>query len=212
MVHGPERGNSHTDVDDSGGNRDRERVGDAGCFEEGRAIVEDEVDTCELLPGLQEDTGKCAKENLVGAVLEAVEVRAFAEFLFHSQIGLDVFELRLELGVGFGNREEAGEGVGGIGITATFDEEAGRLREEDHADGEDTSPDELNGDRNTVRRRVSTILTTLIDACSKQDTNGDGPLVTLWRDGLVECQGCRRDYLLILQHRAPTWASTRTGT
>jgi hypothetical protein len=60
----------------------------------------------------------------------------------------------LEFGVGFGYREEAGEGVGSFGITSTFNEVAGRLREDGHAGGEDTRPDELNSDRNEVSRRV----------------------------------------------------------
>jgi len=204
VVDGPERWDSHADVDDSGGDGDREGVGDAGLLEESRAVVENEVDTGELLPGLQEDTSECAEENLVRAILEAVSVRAFAEFLFHSQIGFDVLELRLDIGVGFGSTKEAGEGAGSIGITATFDEEAWRLREEGHADGEDASPDELNGDRNTVSRRVRTVLGGFIDACSEQDTDGDGPLVTLLRGGLVECGGgCRKQEGLLTDTTAP---------
>ena len=55
----------------------------------------------------------------------------------------------------------------GIGITTTFDEVARRLRKEHHADGEDASPDELNGDRNAESRRVSPALGAFIDACSE---------------------------------------------
>ena len=124
MVDAPERGDGHSDIDDSSSDRNQEGVGDTGCFEEGRAVVEDEVDTGELLPGLHEDTSKAAKENFVGTVLEAVEVRARAEFFFHAQIGFDVLELGLKLGVGLRSGEETGEGAGGIGITATFDEVA----------------------------------------------------------------------------------------
>ena len=200
MVNGPERGDSHADIDNSGGDRDREGVGDPGLLEEGGAVVEDEVDTGELLPGHQEDTSKCAKENPVGAILETVEIRALSEFLFPSQIVFDALKLGLDIGVSFGSREEAGEGVGGIGITTTFDEVAWRFGEEEHADSEDTSPDKLNGDRNAVSRRVRTALGSLIDACTEHDADGDGPLVTLLRDCLVECGGMqnRRGYLLIL--------------
>ena len=167
VVNGPERGDGHTDVDDSSGDRDREGVGDTGLLEEGRTVVEDKVDAGELLPCLQEDTGKAAKENLVGAVLEAVDVRALAEFLFYAQVGLDVFELGLDFGVSLGGGDEAGEGVGSIGITAALDEETGRLGEEEHADGENTRPDELNGDRNAVSGHVGIALGGLVDACSQ---------------------------------------------
>ena len=84
MVNSPERGNGHAYVDNGGGDRDREGVGNTGLFEESRTVVEDEVDTGELLPSLQEDTSEGTKEDLVGAVLEAVDVRALAEFLFDS--------------------------------------------------------------------------------------------------------------------------------
>jgi hypothetical protein len=56
VINSPERRDGHADVDDSSGDRDGEGVGDTGLLEEGRAVVEDEVDTGELLPALQEDT------------------------------------------------------------------------------------------------------------------------------------------------------------
>lgn len=46
----PDTGNGHADVDDVGGNGDQERILNTRALEESRAVVEDEVDTGELLP------------------------------------------------------------------------------------------------------------------------------------------------------------------
>lgn len=47
VVDGPERGDGHTYVDNVGGDSDQEWVSDARVLEEGRSVVEDEVDTGE---------------------------------------------------------------------------------------------------------------------------------------------------------------------
>ena len=49
-----------------------------GVLEEHGAVVDDEVDTCELLQRLDEDTGKGTKKDLVFRGAEAVEVRRLA--------------------------------------------------------------------------------------------------------------------------------------
>lgn len=53
-VNEPDTGNGHTDVDDVGGNGDQERIRNTRALEEGRAVVEDEVDTGELLPTVRD--------------------------------------------------------------------------------------------------------------------------------------------------------------
>jgi hypothetical protein len=47
VINGPEGRDGHADVDDGGGNSDQEWIGDTRIFEEGRSVVEDEVDTGE---------------------------------------------------------------------------------------------------------------------------------------------------------------------
>ncbi|CAG8604720.1 4149_t:CDS:2, partial [Acaulospora colombiana] len=176
VVDGPKGGDGHDDVDDVGGDRDRERVADTRVLEEGRAVVKDEIDTGELLPGLDKDTGEGAEEDLVGAHLEAVHVRALADFFFHAQVGLDVLEFGLDVNVVGGGTEETGERTGGGVVLVFLDEESRRFGEEEHADGEDTGPDELESDGDAVRAGVVTVLACLVDDGSEEETdslNGD---------------------------------------
>lgn len=67
---------------------------DAGGLEERRAEIEDEVDTGELLPALEEDAGKSTEGNLVVRRAEAVEVGALADLLLRPQLGADLVELK----------------------------------------------------------------------------------------------------------------------
>ena len=92
-----------------------------------RLTVEDEVDTGELLPRLDEDTGEGTEGDLVVAGLEAVSVAGLAKLLLLLEVGADVVELDLDLGVGGVEGREAGERLGSILIAALLDQETGRL-------------------------------------------------------------------------------------
>ena len=82
----------HEHVDDVGGDREEERValGRDGRGEEARAVVEDEVDTGQLLPRLKEDARHGTRKVLALAKLEAVGVRASSVGEFNLQVGLNV--------------------------------------------------------------------------------------------------------------------------
>jgi len=147
-------------------------------LEEECAVVEDKVDTGELLPGLEEDGGEGTEADGVAAVTEAVHVGRLANFLFHPEGGFDFVELELE---GFVVRviraqETHERGDGGF-IAASFDEVTGGLREEDHADGKDECPDELNGNGDSVGRVVGAVLGCIVDNRGEEKTDSDGPLV-----------------------------------
>lgn len=133
-------------------------------------VVEDEVDTGELLPSLDEDTGEGTEPDLVVTRAETVEVATLAERLLGFKVGTDVVELDLEFGIGLGETSEARKGMSSIGVAAALDQPTRRLKreltdergrsiikeyliylgEEEHSDGKDCSPDELNTDGDTV--------------------------------------------------------------
>jgi len=59
---------SHEHVDDVGGNGDQEGVTNTRILEEAGTVVEDEVDTGELLPRLDEDTSEGRRRILFSPV------------------------------------------------------------------------------------------------------------------------------------------------
>ena len=67
----PQPGKSGDDVDDGRDDGDDERVLKPGVGEVGRPVVEDEVDTCQLLQSLEETAGSETEKK---AALEAVEI------------------------------------------------------------------------------------------------------------------------------------------
>lgn len=69
----PNTGEGHTDVDNIGGDGDQEGVADTGVGEESSTVVEDEVDTRQLLPCLECDTSESTLANLVVRGAEAVK-------------------------------------------------------------------------------------------------------------------------------------------
>lgn len=166
-----------------------------GCNEE-RLTVEDEVDTSELLPRLNEDTREGTEGNLVVAGAEAVGIRALAEPALLLEIDTDILQLELEFRVVGREGSQAAHGGDRIRVAALLDQVTRRLesnvsqryagqqderitnlREPDHTDGEDERPDELDGGGDTPRRVVVTVLGGIVDDVCEQDTNGDGPLV-----------------------------------
>jgi hypothetical protein len=61
-----------------------------------------------------------------------------------------------------------------------LDEVTRRLGEHEHAEGENTSPDELDGNRDSVRAMIVTRLGALVDYGSKEETNGLKAQVRNW--------------------------------
>lgn len=90
--------------------------------------VEDEVDTSELLPGLNEDARQGSQGDLVMCGLEAVEVRALSQLLFLSQCCAYVFQLDLQLGIFNRQRLQAGHRPGSIVVTTLLDQPTWSLK------------------------------------------------------------------------------------
>jgi len=78
----PHSRNGHDHIDNVGDNSNDEWVIDTGILEESGAVVEDEVDSGELLPRLNEDTTEGTESDLVLGKPEAVNVRTFTKGFF----------------------------------------------------------------------------------------------------------------------------------
>ena len=68
----------------------------------------------------------------------------------------------------------------GISISMALDEVTRRLGEHEHAEGKNTRPDELDGNRDSVRAIVVARLGALVDYRSKEETNGLKGQVRIW--------------------------------
>ena len=173
----PHTGKGHEDVDDVRGDRDQEGVMDTRVLEEDGAVVEDEVDTGQLLPSLNKDTGEGTETDFVVGVTEAVEVRRLAVLLFDLVGSTDLIEFGPELGVVGREGDETGESTSGVFVALLHDEPSRGFREEDHADSEDESPNKLESDGDLPGGTVLLVLGAIVDDRSKEKTDGDRPLV-----------------------------------
>ena len=84
--------------------------------------VENEVNTGELLPCLDEDTSEGTEQDLVVGGSEAVEVRALAEVLFFLQSSLNVAQLELNFRVGGIEGSKTAKSVSGGILLALLDQ------------------------------------------------------------------------------------------
>ena len=118
----PHPGKSHEHVDDVGGDGDQEGVRNTRVLEEHGAVVENEVDAGELLPGLNKDTSEGTEKNFVVGGTEAVCVRRLAQLLLVLVGNADLVEFGLEFGVIGREGNEAGESAGSILVALLLDE------------------------------------------------------------------------------------------
>ena len=169
---------SHEDADDVEGDSDQEGVGNPRVLEKCGTIIGDEVDASELLPGLDEDTGKGTEKDSVVGGTEAVSVRRLAQFLLVFEGNTDLVEFSLELGMVGREGDETGESTGGILVALLLDEPSRGLGEEDHADGENKCPDELDRDGELPRSVSGFALGSIVDDGGEEETDRDCPLIT----------------------------------
>lgn len=109
--------------------------------------------------------------------LEAVGVGGLSKGELEFVVGPDLGNLLLDRLVINGKLPEASKRLGGSIDIVLLDEETGSLGEKKHATDEDKSIQELDGDGDTVGSSVCVVLSSLVDAGSEKDTNGDSPLV-----------------------------------
>lgn len=189
----PHTGDGGNDVDNIGNDRDDERIGDTGLSEESGSVVEDKlpesdgiqsfqiegtyVDTSELLPSLEEDSSENTGTVVSGTIPEAVDVRSLGDFLFVAQIGFDFSEISLDFCTIDVGTKDSGEIPSGLLCLSLLDQISGRFREECHPASEDSGPDELDGNDDSISRGVSLVLFSLVGASGEQKTDGNGPLI-----------------------------------
>ena len=182
----PERDGRGTHVHEGGDQTDQERVRDgAELLEEGRAEVEDEVDTGPLLHHLQ----RCAEDGpaqiaggLEQSALEAVEPGAEVSTLrddLHlvfvvgnnfGQLLLDILGIR-------GLTTKTGQHDRCFVHPSLLDEVSRRFRQEQKADAQDQGPGELNPNGDSIRSRIIAVLGRVIDAGGQKQTDRDAELV-----------------------------------
>ena len=129
------------------------------------------------MPGLDEDTGKgTEKDSIVGGT-EAVSVR-LAQLLLVFEGNTDLVEFSLELGMVGREGDETGESTGGILVALLLDEPSRGLGEEDHPDGENKCPNELDRDGELPRSVSGFVLGGIVDDGGEEETDRDCPLIT----------------------------------
>lgn len=179
------RGGEH--VDEGGDHGDQEGVVDrAELLEEDGAEVEDEVDTSKLLHHLDEDTDKgtaSVGRRLGDAALEASCPGADVAGLGNNGhlvlvVGNDLSKLVLDVLRVDGLATDTAESGGSLVELSLLDVETRGLGEESKTGGEDDGPQELDGDRDTVRSSIAAVLGGVDDAVGEQNTDGDAELVT----------------------------------
>jgi hypothetical protein len=146
-------------VDQSGNERDQEGVGDGTkLLEENGSKVEDEVDTSQLLHGLHENTDGSTTGvggRLADLALEAGQpgakvagLRKNGHFIF--VVGNDLSKFILDVLRVEGLATHTAKGTGSLVKLSFLDPESGRFRQKSKTDGEDDSPQELDGNWDTV--------------------------------------------------------------
>lgn len=169
-----ETGKGGADVDARSNHSDNKGVLDTRVLEEGSTIVEDEVDTSELLKRLECAT---SRKTLSKVTTEAVGVSGLAKRQLVLVVGSDLSQL-LDKGRVVNIKTAKGrKRLGGLFWVALLDEPTRSLGKPDATSEEDNGPCELDSNRNAVRTSVLPVLGSVVDDGSKQKTNGNGKLV-----------------------------------
>lgn len=166
---------SRGDVNSRSDHRDGERVRNARTLEERSAVVEDEVDTSELLEGLEK---AASSKTFAKVAAEAVEVGGLAQAHLVLVVSHDLAELFDDGGVVDVESAKSGERLGGPLGVATLDVHARSLRKDEHAEEDNQGPGELNGDGDAVAASIVAILGSVVDNCSQEESDGDRPLIS----------------------------------
>jgi hypothetical protein len=116
-------------------------------LEEGSSVVEDEVDTAQLLESLKTTA---SSETLAKVTLEAVDVAGLSKGHFVLVVGGDLSQLGLDGGVIDRKTSQLGERASSLLVLALLDVESRSFGENTQTSEQNEGPGELNSDRNAV--------------------------------------------------------------
>ena len=186
LLNGVERDGSRADVDKGEDQGDQEGVADGtGRGQEGGGVVEDEVDTSPLLHHLHGGTedglaqvGVRLPDGAAEAVGPALVPAACGDdgalvFL----VGNNLRELSLDVLAVLGLTTQSGERGASLLDATALDEVSRGVGKACDTDREDDTPGELDANGNAVLAAVTTVLDSVVDAGSDEETEGDGELV-----------------------------------
>lgn len=176
-LHEEEGWDGHDDIDDVGGNGEEVGVAGSGGGKESSTVVEDEVDTSELLHSLETSTSDNSEQDLSLTTLEQVEVGTLGVSSLKVEGSLDVGELGSNNWVVLVGRVQSGEGLGSSLSLANLDEPSRRLWEEEETDGQDGGKCELETDGEMVGCLAVVVLGGVFNDGGEEETDGDAPLV-----------------------------------
>lgn len=154
---------------------DDKAIGDTRVEEVLRAVVENEVDSCELLQRLETHAGKLSLEHLPS---EAIDIAGFSETHLELVVCTNFGQLRLDSRMVRGQTPQFAKRPRSSLIFPTLDKVARGLRQNEHATNENNGPGELNRDGDAVGPRVHAQRRGVIDYGSQEQPNGDGELVS----------------------------------
>ena len=143
MVAGVEAGKSGHHVDGGGDHRDDEGVADARVLEVLGSVVKDEVDTRQLLQGLD---AHASELSLAHSATEAVDVAGLPEGELELVIGFNLPKFLRNGWVVFGEPAEFAEGDSCLVHAVALDEIPWCFGEQKHSHNQDDGPSKL--DRN----------------------------------------------------------------
>lgn len=187
LLNGVEGNWGRAHVNESEDEGDQEGVGDgSGGLQERGGVVEDEVDTSPLLHHLE----RCSQDGTAQVGLLDPEATGEAVNPAGDDAGLgndgalvllvgdNLSQLDLDVGRVLGLSTKSAESVGCAVETANLDEVTWGIWQEHQATSEDDTPEELDGDGDTVGSSIWAALGGVGHAGSEQETDGDAELVT----------------------------------
>lgn len=187
LLNGVEGDWSRANVHEGEDKGDQEGVADGTSrLQERSGVVEDEVDTSPLLHHLKRGTedgaaqvGLLVPERTLEAVGPARDpARRWDDRALVLLVGNDLSELSLDVFGVLGLTTKAGEGSTSLLDAPTLDKVTWGVWEEEETTSEDQTPGELDTDGNAVSASVGAVLSSVGDASSEKQTDGDGELVT----------------------------------
>lgn len=134
----------------------------------------DEVNTSELLQTL-DSAASC--ETLAEGSTDDLEVGGLSKTHLVFVVCLDLGEFSDDGGVVHVHATETSESLGSLFVAVLLDQETGGFGKNEHADDEDDSPSELDGDGDSVAASVITVLGSVVDDGGEEETDCDGELV-----------------------------------